>query len=74
MPINPLAFFTNGDTHSSVAEKMGIHPCSLSVGISNGSIPFKQCRIKVGKRYIYDWDACVEALKAKSKSLPREDW
>nr|BDD44048.1 hypothetical protein 1 [Gammaproteobacteria bacterium] len=63
---NPIDFFPNGKLHNEVAAAMNSSPSSLSTGISNGTYPFKNCRIKVGKNWIYDWDRCVKALMKKN--------
>lgn len=67
MTPNPKDFFSNGKLHTEAAQAVGNTPAAFSAAISNGTYPFKSCRIKVGKHFVYDWDKCVQALINKNK-------
>jgi len=65
MSPNPNVFYEHGATHAGLAELLGMHPSSLSTAICNGHLPFKRYRVKVGRHYVYDVDACIAAMKQR---------
>lgn len=65
---NPKDFFPNGKTHSELAATLGCTEAGLSSAISKGTYPFKKCRIKAGKNYIYDFDRCLQVMIDKTNS------
>lgn len=62
---NPTAFYSDGLLHEEVASRMGLSKSALSCGITQGLYPFKRCRIKIGRYYVYNWSKCVDALQAR---------
>jgi len=62
-PPDPKQFFPNGKLHEEAAKACGHSVAGFTQAISKGVLPFKGCRIRVGKWYVYDWDACTSALK-----------
>jgi len=67
MKPNSDLFFEKGATHEELATLLGLTKFSLSSAISRGTLPFKRHRVRVGRYWVYDVSACIEAMKVRQR-------